>query len=258
MLARLLEGVAERALVYARTAARAEHVAAELARRGIGHDSIRVVAFGRKPESEATRVISYDVPFAADDLQAHHARGGTVLVTPFELPHLQRMAAEVPFTLKHRRAKLVEGDALAAFRSQIRAAFDTEDLDAHMLVLEPLFEERSAAEVAAALSALLRRRSPTATPVIDAGAPSAAARPAAPATFTRLFVSIGTRDNVRPGDLVGAITNEAHVPGSVVGAIQINEGFSLVDVQEGVADAVVVALRDATIRGRRLQVRRDS
>ena len=47
------------------------------------------------------------------------------------------------------------------------------------------------------------------------------------------------------------------MPGSVVGAIQINEGFSFVDVQEGVADAIVRALREATIRGRRLQVRRD-
>jgi hypothetical protein len=31
----------------------------------------------------------------------------------------------------------------------------------------------------------------------------------------------------------------------------------LVDVQEGVADAVIAALREATIRGKRLQVRRD-
>ena len=62
---------------------------------------------------------------------------------------------------------------------------------------------------------------------------------------------------MRPGDLVGAITNEAHVPGSAVGAIQINDGFSLVDVQEAVADQVVRALREATIRGRRLQVRPD-
>jgi ATP-dependent RNA helicase DeaD len=74
----------------------------------------------------------------------------------------------------------------------------------------------------------------------------------------RLFVGGGRRVGLRPGDLVGAITNEAHVPGSVVGAIQINEGFSLVDVSPGVADQVVDALREATIRGRRLQVRRDS
>ncbi|MEP6638614.1 MAG: DbpA RNA binding domain-containing protein, partial [Chloroflexota bacterium] len=75
--------------------------------------------------------------------------------------------------------------------------------------------------------------------------------------WVRLFVGGGRRAGLRPGDLVGAITNEAHVPGSVVGAIQINEGFSLVDVQEGVADAVVAALGEATIRGRRLQIRRD-
>jgi ATP-dependent RNA helicase DeaD len=73
----------------------------------------------------------------------------------------------------------------------------------------------------------------------------------------RLWVGGGRRAGLRPGDLVGAITNEAGVPGSVVGAIQINDGFSFVDVQEGVADAVVAALAQATIRGRRMPVRRD-
>ena len=73
----------------------------------------------------------------------------------------------------------------------------------------------------------------------------------------RLFVGGGRRAGIRPGDLVGAITNEAGVPGSVVGAIQINDAFSLVDVQASVADDVGHALAGATIRGRRLQVRRD-
>jgi ATP-dependent RNA helicase DeaD len=82
-------------------------------------------------------------------------------------------------------------------------------------------------------------------------------RPGSSGPWVRLFVGGGRRAGLRPGDLVGAITNEAHVPGGVVGAIQINEGFSLVDVQEGVADAVIAALREATIRGKRLQVRRD-
>jgi ATP-dependent RNA helicase DeaD len=91
------------------------------------------------------------------------------------------------------------------------------------------------------------------------GLPSGNAGHAGPAgPWVRLFVGGGRRVGLRPGDLVGAITNEAHVPGNAVGAIQINEGFSLVDVQEGVADAVIGALREATIRGRRLQVRRDA
>jgi ATP-dependent RNA helicase DeaD len=82
-------------------------------------------------------------------------------------------------------------------------------------------------------------------------------RPGSGGPWVRLFIGGGRRAGIRPGDLVGAITNEAGVPGSVVGAIQINDGFSLVDVQESVADDVGRALAGATIRGRRLQVRRD-
>ena len=70
------------------------------------------------------------------------------------------------------------------------------------------------------------------------GPPRGGDRPGSSGPWVRLFVGGGRRAGLRPGDLVGAITNEAHVPGGVVGAIQINEGFSLVDVQEGVADAV--------------------
>jgi ATP-dependent RNA helicase DeaD len=56
---------------------------------------------------------------------------------------------------------------------------------------------------------------------------------------------------------VGAIANEAGVPGSVVGAIQIFDDFALVDVQAGVVDGVADALRRARIRGRAVEVRRE-
>ena len=75
--------------------------------------------------------------------------------------------------------------------------------------------------------------------------------------WVQLFVGGGRRAGIRPGDLVGAITNEAGVPGSVVGAIQIADDFALVDVRTTVAEAVAHALRGATIRGRKLPVRRE-
>jgi ATP-dependent RNA helicase DeaD len=77
------------------------------------------------------------------------------------------------------------------------------------------------------------------------------------AGWVRLVVGGGRGAGMRPGDLVGAITNEAGVGGSAVGAIQIADGFSLVDVAAPVAENVIVALRGATIRGRRLSVDRD-
>ena len=107
-----------------------------------------------------------------------------------------------------------------------------------------------------------RRRGPRARAAAVRGRPASRGPARAPrgprrTAWVQLFVGGGRRAGLRPGDLVGAITNEAGVPGGVVGAIQINDDFALVDVQEGVADAVVDALREATIRGQRLQVRRD-
>jgi len=78
-----------------------------------------------------------------------------------------------------------------------------------------------------------------------------------PGGATRLFVGLGHAGGMRPADLVGAITHEAGLSGRDVGAIQIADGFSLVDVPEAAADRVISALRAATIRGRQVMVRRE-
>ncbi|HKG56984.1 MAG TPA: DEAD/DEAH box helicase [Candidatus Limnocylindrales bacterium] len=91
-----------------------------------------------------------------------------------------------------------------------------------------------------------------------AGRGSGAGASRAPAGgWVRLFVGAGRRAGMRPGDLVGAITHEADVPGSSVGAIQIADGFSLVEVPESQADDIVRVLRGASIRGRKVPVRRE-
>ena len=75
--------------------------------------------------------------------------------------------------------------------------------------------------------------------------------------WEQLWIGGGRRAGLRPGDLVGAIANEAGVPGSVVGAIQLFDDFALVDVQGNLADSIEHALRNATIRGQKLPVRRE-
>jgi ATP-dependent RNA helicase DeaD len=78
--------------------------------------------------------------------------------------------------------------------------------------------------------------------------------PAVP--WARLFVGGGRRMGIRPADLVGAITNEAGVTGSSIGAIQIADSYSLVEVPETAADDIARVLGSAKIKGRRLEVRR--
>jgi ATP-dependent RNA helicase DeaD len=56
---------------------------------------------------------------------------------------------------------------------------------------------------------------------------------------------------------VGAIANEAGIAGRAIGAIEIADRFALVEVPEDVADDIVRALNAASIRGRRMPVRRE-
>jgi ATP-dependent RNA helicase DeaD len=75
--------------------------------------------------------------------------------------------------------------------------------------------------------------------------------------IVRLFVSIGRKAGVRPADLVGAIANESGINARMIGSIEISDNFSLVEVPDDQADDIIGALKDATIRGTRVKVRRE-
>jgi ATP-dependent RNA helicase DeaD len=67
---------------------------------------------------------------------------------------------------------------------------------------------------------------------------------------------VGRNHAVRPADLVGAITAEAGVRGDVIGAIEISDRFSFVEVLESEVDRILLALKRATIRGQKVTASR--
>jgi ATP-dependent RNA helicase DeaD len=75
--------------------------------------------------------------------------------------------------------------------------------------------------------------------------------------MTRLFVGTGRAAGVRPQDLVGAIAGESRLTGRDIGAIEIADRFSLVEVPESAADEVIAALKGSSIKGKRATVRRE-
>ncbi|MEG0821469.1 MAG: DEAD/DEAH box helicase [Burkholderiaceae bacterium] len=75
--------------------------------------------------------------------------------------------------------------------------------------------------------------------------------------MVRIFIGAGREAGVRPADLVGAIANEAGIAARKIGAIEIADRFSLVEVDGPVANVVIDALRGTTIKGRQITVRRD-
>lgn len=81
--------------------------------------------------------------------------------------------------------------------------------------------------------------------------------PASAGNMVRIYVGAGRKSNMRPADLVGAIVNEASIEARGIGAIEITDRFSLVELPEDRVDDVIAALRATTIKGKRLTVRRD-
>jgi ATP-dependent RNA helicase DeaD len=72
--------------------------------------------------------------------------------------------------------------------------------------------------------------------------------------YVRLFMNIGHRDRVRPADFVRTIAQEADIPGSLVGAIDIHDAFTFVEVPRDVGAAVMAAMKNASIQGRSVNV----
>ncbi|MBI4540796.1 MAG: DEAD/DEAH box helicase [Gemmatimonadetes bacterium] len=217
-------------------------------------------AAGRELEDIAT--LSYDVPPDARTLASRHGWGGpaTAFVLPRELNHLKEIAARARLRAVPAAAPAPTqlGTELAEFREQLRRAVRETDLTPQLLLIEPLIQEFTAAEVAAAAVALLRRKpgsaAATGAPAAGAPAPPAAGAPARPPAWTRLFISVGQRDGIGPGDLLGAVTGETGIEGSRVGKIEVRDTFSRVEVASDVAEAVIRALNGTTIRGRSARV----
>ncbi|MCC6431968.1 MAG: DEAD/DEAH box helicase [Gemmatimonadaceae bacterium] len=76
-------------------------------------------------------------------------------------------------------------------------------------------------------------------------------------TVARLWVGAGRKAKMRPGDLVGAIANEVGIDAGSIGAIQITDAYSTVEVPEEIADDIVAALKATKIKGMKVPVRRD-
>ena len=230
---------------------------------------------------QLSHVVNYDLPSAADAYihrigrTGRAGREGTAitLVEPREHRHLRTIenitrqkieVRQVPTAadLRARRLELTQ--------ASLRERLVQGDLDEVRVVVQSLAEEFDILDVAAAAVQLAhtalgrdgdneipvpapppvseKRRSRTESPVAARGSGH---------EMVRLFFGAGRQAGIRPADLVGAITNEAGIASRDLGAIEIADRFSLVDVPADAAGAVVAAMRKATLRGQKVQVRLD-
>lgn len=201
---------------------------------------------------EGLTVISCDVPTDPDTLDRRHGIGeaGVIIVLPRELAHLKSLGRRTGYdTVPFPPPSEGPPNSVAELRAHLELALSSEDTGPYLSVLEPLFERFDPSEVAAAAVALLQARPEPRDQPAQQATTRVEVTAAAPA-WAKLFLSVGERDGVRAGDLVGAITGEAGVDGHAVGKIDIRESHTVVEVHDSVSRQVIKALNGTTIRGR--------
>ncbi len=72
----------------------------------------------------------------------------------------------------------------------------------------------------------------------------------------RFRIEVGWRDRIKPGNIVGAIANEAGLNGKAIGRIQIFDTHSTVDLPKGMPEDVFQGLRQLRVMNKPLQISR--
>ena len=72
--------------------------------------------------------------------------------------------------------------------------------------------------------------------------------------MVRLFINIGKKNNIRPGDILGAIAGETGMPGRLVGTIDMYDKYTFVEVPRQYATEVIHAMKSSRIKGKNINV----
>lgn len=136
---------------------------------------------------------------------------------------------------------------------QVRNIIQEEDLTSMIsLVEEKLNEEDfTALDMAAAFFKLmLRKESGTQEDIMSEDFKDTGAEQG----MVRLFINIGKKQNVRPGDILGAVAGETGMPGKLVGSIDMYDKYTFVEVPREYAKDVLKAMQDVKIKGKNINI----
>jgi ATP-dependent RNA helicase DeaD len=216
-----------------------------------------------------SHVVNFDIP---SDVEVYVHRigrtgraGRSGVAVLFVTPRERRMLQEIERFTKSRIEPMPMPSAAAVaarrkelFKERLRQAVGGEELELHLALVEELVEEGfDPTELAAAAASLARRDRPVEATVEEVPPPPRGGVPRSGdrEPMVRLLLDAGRLAGVRAADIVGAIANEAGIPGREIGAIDIHDRVSLVDVPARYQQQVVERMARATLRGRPVEIR---
>jgi ATP-dependent RNA helicase DeaD len=232
-----------------------------------------------------SHVVNYDIPY---DTEAYIHRigrtgragrqGDAIL---FVAPRERRMLAAIERATRQKieqlelpSTEIVNNKRIADFKQRISDTLAAGELDFMQGLVEQYQQEHDvpALEIAAALAKvsigdrpmLLEadkdkppRRQDDSRRRQDGSEPRQRRPQGRPGKgMERYRIEVGHQHNVKPGNIVGAIANEAGLDGQYIGRIDIHDDFSLVDLPVGMPREVFQDLRKARVCGKQLNLSR--
>ncbi|MCU7892360.1 MAG: DEAD/DEAH box helicase [Candidatus Thiodiazotropha sp. (ex Ustalcina ferruginea)] len=230
-----------------------------------------------------SHVINFDIPY---DTEAYIHRigrtgragrkGDAIL---FVAPRERRMLSAIEKATRQKieplelpTNEMVNNKRIADFKQSISDTLATGELDFMQSLLEQYQQEHDvpALEIAAALAKLsigdrplllkpekekpVRRNTKTRQHKESGERPQRKPQTRPVKGMERFRIEVGHEHEVKPGNIVGAIANEAGLDAQHIGHIDIRTDFSLVDLPAGMPNDVFQDLKRAWVCGQRLNI----
>ncbi len=224
-----------------------------------------------------SHVINYDIPLDTESYVHRIGRTGRagrsgeaiLFVTRREkglLMAIERATRQKIQAMEPPTAEVINQQRMARFQQRISAALANPDVQFYRGLLMQYQRERDvpAIDIAAALATLLQEGESL---LVKEESPTGEKVSAKPVTLKRKSrrseigmtsyrIEVGRRHGVKPGNIMGAIANEAGLDSRFIGRIRIQEEFSTVDLPEGIPWEVFRTLKKVWVAGRQLNISR--
>ena len=231
-----------------------------------------------------SHVVNYDIPHDTESYVHRVGRTGRageqgdaiLFVAPREkrlLNAIEKATRKKIEIMELPSTELINDKRIAKFKQRITDTLATEDLGFFAQIIEQYQQEHNvpALEISAALAQLLQGGTPfllqhkpqrkadnkwnkDERPHRKQRERSSRKESQPEEGMQRFRIEVGHNHKVKPGNIVGAIANEAGIDSQYIGRINIHDEYSLVDLPEGMPKDIFNSLKKVWVSGQQLKI----